>query len=127
MLIPFTLLVIFGTLNGKTRPHLILCLALHYVNFFVHTYLGGSYWMSWVITVTEAIVAMMLVNFAMFFYALPTGPYGVGKRETTLKGETTPEVTIFYPIDKKIFTVEKSKKEKISPFLPHGNLDIEGL
>ena len=35
-----------------------------------------------------------------FYYVEPTGPYGVGHKRVLLEGETTPPVSIFYPIDK---------------------------
>ena len=83
--------------------------------------------MSWVITIIEALVAVALINIGMLYYIIPSGPYGVGHRQTVLKGKTTPPVSVFYPIHGLTYKNHKNSEDKTSPFLLDGMKDIQGI
>ena len=83
--------------------------------------------MSWVITVIEALIAVILINVGNFVYIYPDGPYGVGHRQTVLKGGTTPPVSIFYPIPILTYKNHRSNEDKTSPLLLDGMKDIQGI
>jgi len=67
--------------------------------------------MSWVTSIIQAIIAVLLINLGSFGYFYQTGPYEIGHREVTLTGDTTPKVSIFYPAD-----VEECGKMKIQGY-----------
>ncbi|CAI2369496.1 unnamed protein product [Moneuplotes crassus] len=127
LLLPFTVIVVLGVIQGAIRPHVCVCYAIHLVNYVIHSQFCGTYLMSWVITVIEAIIAVILVNAGAFYNLYPTGPYGVAHREANLKGETTPEVSIFYPMDMKPYKTDSLQTEKTSPLLLNGMNDIKGI
>lgn len=83
--------------------------------------------MSWVVTVIEALVSVLLINGGTFYYILPDGPYGVGHRQTVLKGETSPSVSVFYPIERLGYQNMRYKEDKTTPLLLDGQNDVRGI
>jgi dienelactone hydrolase len=83
--------------------------------------------MSWVITITEAMVAVILINVGTFYYIMPDGSYGVGHRQAVLKGETSPSVSVFYPIEMEDYKNMRHKDQYNTPLLLDGYNDVKGL
>jgi pimeloyl-ACP methyl ester carboxylesterase len=61
------------------------------------------------------------------YYISPSGPYGVGHRQTVLEEGTKPIVSIFYPIDKTDYDTYKHDETRNSPFYLDGIKDLEGI
>ncbi|CAI2367520.1 unnamed protein product [Moneuplotes crassus] len=79
------------------------------------------------ITIVSALILYKLVSTSFYFAPNPTGPYGAGFRDIVIKGETTPSVTIFYPIDIQEYQQNVENPNKTPKYVLDGEDELEGV
>ena len=75
----------------------------------------------------QGCICLLLVYLSEYQYLLPTGPYGVGHRQTVLSGKNTPPVSVYYPIDREEYENNIDDYTKTSSFCLNGDKDIQGF
>ena len=106
-------LILASFMRFNSRNHVVIAFVMYlptYLLSLVFDFEGATLYFS--LAVYAAVVALFVVMGKVRKVA-PSGPYGVGFRQFVIKKETTPTVSVFYPIRREEYDRLKSNHDGI--------------